>query len=243
MEEIKEKKEQLQRFQEERARDLEAREARSFAKGMNFYKLFWIFFIGCFVGVVIEMLWCLVTNGFIESRKGLIYGPFNLVYGFGALAMTVCLHRLEKKRDIWVFLGGFLIGSVYEYGCSWIQEAVFGTVSWQYDDFPFNLDGRINLLYSIFWGILALVWLKFLYPWMCRLIYKIPNRVGKPLTWVLLVFMILNTLVSGAAVARMTARQEGMPAGNVVEEFLDRHYPNDLLEKIYPNMVYVRENE
>ena len=135
-----------------------------------------------------------------------------------------------------------VIGSVFEYLCSWIQEVLFGTVSWQYDNMPFNLNGRINLLYSLFWGLLALVWVKGIYPLMCRLISRIPNRVGRPLTWVLLVFMIFNSAVSGLAVARMSARREGKPASNAVETFLDNRYPDDRLKKIYPNMVYVQED-
>ncbi|MBQ8333199.1 MAG: hypothetical protein IJX93_05440, partial [Clostridia bacterium] len=57
----------------------------SFAHGLNFYKLFWVFTIGCFIGVVIETFWCLLRYRKLESRKGLVWGPFNLVYGFGAL--------------------------------------------------------------------------------------------------------------------------------------------------------------
>lgn len=211
----------------------------SFAHDLNFYQLFWIFFIGCFLGVVIETLWCLLTRHHYESRTGLIYGPFNLVYGFGALFMTLGLNWLSKKRDAWIFLGGVVIGSVFEYLCSWIQETLFGTVSWQYDKMPFNLNGRINLLYSLFWGALALVWVKGIYPLMCRAISRIPNQIGKPLTWVLLVFMVLNSAISGLAVARMSARREGTAPTTAIESFLDRHYPDERLEKIYPNMVYV----
>ena len=211
----------------------------SFAHDLNFYQLFWIFFIGCFLGVVIETLWCLLTRHHYESRTGLIYGPFNLVYGFGALFMTLGLNWLSKKRDAWIFLGGVVIGSVFEYLCSWIQETLFGTVSWQYDKMPFNLNGRINLLYSLVWGALALVWVKGIYPLMCRAISRIPNQIGKPLTWVLLVFMVLNSAISGLAVARMSARREGAAPTTAIESFLDRHYPDERLEKIYPNMVYV----
>ena len=211
----------------------------SFAHDLNFYQLFWIFFIGCFLGVVIETLWCLLTRHHYESRTGLIYGPFNLVYGFGALFMTLGLNWLSKKRDAWIFLGGVVIGSVFEYLCSWIQETLFGTVSWQYDKMPFNLNGRINLLYSLFWGALALVWVKGIYPLMCRAISRIPNQIGKPLTWVLLGFMGLHSAISGLAVARMAARREGAAPTTAIESFLDRHYPDERLEKIYPNMVYV----
>lgn len=210
---------------------------RSFAHGLNFYKLFWIFFIGCFAGVVIETIWCLIVHSKFESRQGLIYGPFNPVYGFGALVLTVGLHWLSKKRDLWIFLGSVVLGSAAEYLCSWVQETVFGTLSWQYDAMPFNLNGRINLLYSIFWGILGLLWVKELYPRLSRLIEKIPNRWGIPLTWVLVVFMALNMAISGLAVARQTERHAGIPASNAFEVFLDEHYDDERLKKVYTNMV------
>lgn len=211
--------------------------ARSFAHGLNFYKLFWIFFIGCFAGVVIETIWCLVVHSKFESRQGLIYGPFNPVYGFGVLVLTVGLHWLSKKRDLWIFLGSMILGSGVEYLCSWVQETVFGTLSWQYDARPFNLNGRIDLLHSVFWGLLGLIWVKELYPRLSRLIEKIPNRWGIPLTWVLVVFMALNMVISGLAVARQTERHAGIPASNAVEVFLDRHYSDERLKKVYTNMV------
>ena len=148
--------------------------------------------------------------------------------------MTLGLNWLRKKRDAWIFLGGFVIGSVFEYICSWVQEFLFGTVSWQYDEMPFNLNGRINLLYSIFWGVLALLWVKGIYPWMCRLVNRIPNKIGKPLTWVLLVFMILNSAISGLAVARMSARYAGEPATNALNNFWMTIIPMSVSKKFIP---------
>lgn len=97
-------------------------------------------------------------------RIGLVWRPFNLIYGFGAVLLTLCLYRLRRKNDRWIFLGGALLGGGYEYLCSWLQETLLGTVSWDYSEIPFNLNGRVNLLYCFFWGILALVWVKGLYP-------------------------------------------------------------------------------
>ncbi len=201
-------------------------------------RLFWVFMIGSFVGVVIEVLWCLLVNHRFESRQGLVYGWFNLVYGLGAVAITLGLQWLAKKRDIWIFFGGTVIGAAFEYLCSWFQEMVFGTVSWRYDNMAFNLNGRINLLYSMFWGLLALFWLRLLYPLICRLIDRIPRRLNSVLVWILAIFMIFNSLVSAAAVARMTARRSGQPPHSQVEVFLDRQFPDERLQKIYPNMVY-----
>ncbi|MGI6182130.1 MAG: hypothetical protein ACOYIE_08655, partial [Agathobaculum sp.] len=60
--------------------DLEERQPDYFAQGINAYKLLLVCFIGSFAGVVVESLWCLLRHGYIESRAGLVYGPFNLLY-------------------------------------------------------------------------------------------------------------------------------------------------------------------
>ncbi|MDD3428749.1 MAG: putative ABC transporter permease [Oscillospiraceae bacterium] len=214
---------------------------KKFAQGLCFYKLFWVFFIACFLGVILETLWVFVTRFELQNRTGLIYGPFNLVYGCGAVIMTICLNWLSGKRDLWIFLAGTFIGGGYEYFCSWIQEKMFGTVSWQYDKMAYNLDGRINLLYCIFWGILALLWVKEIYPRMSRWIEKIPNTYALSLTWVLIVFMIFNTIMSALAVACMAARNQDSATSNAVTAYFDEHYPDERMAKIYPSMVFVSE--
>ncbi|MGL5677626.1 MAG: putative ABC transporter permease [Cellulosilyticaceae bacterium] len=227
------------RLPDAEALEKEEREQDHFAKGLNFYKLFCIFFIGCIVGVVVEVLWCLATRHYYESRVGLIYGPFNLVYGFGALAMAVGLYWMRHKRDFTIFWGGVVIGSVIEYICSWVQEIMFGSISWNYTSFPFNLDGRINLLYSFFWGILAIIWIKFIYPLMMKGILRIPNRVGKVLTWVLLVFMVFNTVMSALAVERWAMRREGKATDKPIWEYFDKHFPDEKMQDTFPNMIFV----
>lgn len=227
------------RGKKRRGSERESKSGASFAEGLNFYKLFWVFFIGSFLGVVIEVLFCLATQHRLESRTGLVYGPFNLVYGFGALAITLGLYWLRNQRDLWIFLGGILLGGAFEYLCSWFQEMVFGTVSWEYSYMRFNLNGRVNLLYSIFWGFLALLWLKDTFPRISGAIERIPNKIGKPLTWALVVFMLFNTVMSAAAVARQTDRRAGIEASNSFEVYLDEHFDDEKLKEIYPNMQVV----
>ena len=67
-----------------------------------------------------------------------------------------------------------------------MTEIMFGKVFWDYSKIPFNLGGRINLLYCFFWGIAAVVWIKGVYPVMSAWIEKIPIRFGKIATWLLL---------------------------------------------------------
>lgn len=221
----------------------EERRIRHFAQGLNFYKLFWIFFIGSFLGVVVETIWCILTRGQYESRVGLLFGPFNLVYGFGALALAIGLYWLRTKRDALILLGGAVIGSGVEYVCSWVQERMFGSHSWDYSQMPLNVNGRISLLYSLFWGFLAIWWVKDIFPLLSRWILKIPNRVGKPLTWALCLFMLVNTVMSGYAVTRWVERQQDLPATDEMEEWMDAHYPDNRMKKIYANMEFIVEDE
>ena len=223
--------------------DYREKQEAHFAQGMTFYKLFWVFFIGCFAGVVLETIYCLIQRGHYESRVGLIYGPFNLVYGIGALCLSGALYRFRNRGRVFSFVGGFIVGSVVEYACSWFQEVCFGSTSWDYSNMPYNLNGRICLLYSVFWGILGIFWIKDIYPRMAKWILKIPNKVGKPLTWALLAFMVFNSVMTLFTSLRWTARREGVPASNAFEVYLDEHYPDERMQKIFANAEFTEDRE
>ena len=154
--------------------------------------------------------------------------------------MTMILYQYRNKSDSFIFVFGTVLGGAYEYACSVFTELVFGTVFWDYSKIPFNLGGRINLLYCFFWGIAAVVWMRVLYPRLSDWIEKIPKKAGETVTWVLVVFMIFNILMSGMALGRYTERHTGeKKAGNAVEEFLDDHFPDERMERIYPNAKVV----
>ena len=118
---------------------------------------------------------------------------------------------------------------------------MFGTVFWTYKHIPFNLGGRINLLFCFFWGIVAVVWLKFVYPFLSKMIEKIPKKIGRVLTWVLLVFMIFDAAVSSLALGRYSQRQRGVEAETQLEQMLDEHFPDERMAKIYPKARLVRK--
>ncbi len=218
--------------------DLAEQQEKHFAQGVNLYKLFLILFVGSFAGVVVELLWCFVRNGYFESRSGLVYGPFNMLYGIGAAAITMALYPFRNRGKWLSFLGGFLVGSVVEYVCSWFMEVVYGAASWDYSHMPFNLNGRICLLYSFFWGFLGVWWIKDLYPRMAKWILRIPNKAGKIISWLLIIFLGFNVAVSGLAVWRWSDRVHGTEAQNSFEAFIDQRFPDERMEAVYANMRF-----
>ena len=208
-----------------------------FAAGYNIYKLIWIFLIAALLGDLIETIFCRFSMGRFMSRSSVIYGPFSVVWGIGAVLLTILLHSLAHKNDRYIFIFGTLLGAAYEYLCSLFTEIFFGASFWDYSDIPFNLAGRINLLYCFFWGIIALFWVKEVYPLLSRLIEKIPVAFGVTLTWIVVVLMALNMLISGAALVRYSQRKEQIPPGNAVEAFIDSHYGDRVIERVYPSMT------
>ncbi len=206
---------------------------------INIYKLLWIFMISAFLGDIIETIYCRIVGGAWMSRSGVLYGPFSIVWGLGAVVLTLVLYRFVKKADRYIFVIGALLGGVYEYVCSVFTEIVFGTVFWDYSHMPFHIHGRTNLLYMVFWGILAVVWIRLVYPSLSKIIEKIPPTAGKIATWVMIAFMICNALLSSLAMARYTQRQEGIAPANVVDEFLDMTYEDEVIERVWPNAVIV----
>lgn len=219
----------------------ESKEDKPFAYGFCFTKLFYLFVIGSFIGTILETIWAFCVDGHFEMRVGMVYGPFIPVYGGGACFLTAALYKLYKLNDTLVFVISAFVGAGFEYFCSWLQEQMFGTVSWDYSDTPFNLDGRTNLMYALIWGFLGLVWVRYLYPWTAKLIEKIPKRAGAIITTFLIVFMAFNGFMSVTATARWTQRTEGAPASNSFEEYLDEKFDNEKMEFLFPGMKKAAE--
>lgn len=208
-----------------------------FAEGCGFYKLFWLFLIGAVLGDLVETVFCRLTAGVWMSRSSLVWGPFSIVWGLAIAAATALLYKDREKPDRHLFFIGTVLGGAYEYVCSVFTELVFGTVFWDYSEIPFNLGGRINLLYCFFWGIAAVIWIKWMYPFFSGWIEKIPVLWGYILTWVLVVFMASNIVVSSMALIRYDRRSEGMQADNVIEKLLDEHFDDERMKRIYPNAL------
>lgn len=228
--------EMLEEEREKKRQEQEAKK-RIFAYGCGFHKLVWLFFLGAFLGDITETIFCLITTGRLMSRSSVVYGPFSIVWGLGIAFFTLLLHKYQSSNDRQLFLLGTVLGGVYEYICSVFTELVFGTVFWDYSKLPFNLGGRINLLYCFFWGFAAVIWMKGLYPVLSRWIEKVPMRIGKTLSWIFVVFMVFDILVSGAALSRYTDRSKGISACNQMEIYLDEHFDDARMERIYPNAI------
>lgn len=221
--------------------EIEIADDTVFASGCGFYKIVLLFFIGAFFGDLIETVFCRVTAGVWMSRTSVVWGDFSIVWGLAIAIATALLYKYRHYSDSSLFLIGTFLGGTYEYVCSVFTEIVFGTVFWSYSHMPFNLGGRINLLFCFFWGIATVVWIKKLYPVISGVIEKIPKMIGKYLTWLLLIFMTINIVISCAALVRYSARNENSKAQTAFGKWIDSRFADERMEEIYPNAIIVHD--
>ena len=107
--------------------------------------------IGSLIGYIVEMIVALVQNGHLESRQGVLYGPFTPVYGIGIIVFYLFFNKVNTRQKGKIFIMSMILGGITEYLCSFLQEKIFGTVSWDYSNWIFNINGRttINTLYLL----------------------------------------------------------------------------------------------
>lgn len=212
-------------------------------KKLNFYNLFYIFIFGCVFGWIIEGLYTLIKKGLLINHSALVIGPFNIVYGIGATILTIFLVKLIDKSYIKLFIFSFIFGTVLEYLLSLSMEMLVGFTAWDYSKKFLNIHGRVALFYSICWGFLGIVWIKFCYPFVMKLIDKINYKFGKKIMIFLIIFLIFDTMLTFSAINRAKNCDMGIPPTNSYEKFLDNTFNSKYLKNMFNNRWIIKTSD
>ena len=197
------------------------------------YKLLYIFIISSICGYFIELIWSLVTKGIFINHSAVVIGPFNFAYGICGVALTLLLYKFKDESYLKIFILSFIGGSIIEYIMSWGMELVLGFTAWDYSDNFLNINGRICLLFSIFWGFLGILWIKILYPQFDKILNKINPKIYKILIVCLSIFLLLDILLTISAVSRARNADKGIPPNNGYERFLDSTFNSKYLKNMF----------
>lgn len=129
------------------------------------------FLIYSVLGWIMESVFRSVSEKKIINT-GFLRGPICPIYGFGAIIMITILSRFSNNIVL-LFIASVVILTFWEYIVGVLLEKMFHTKYWDYSDHKINFQGRICLTNSIYWGILGVVFLKFIHPFMQELVGKI----------------------------------------------------------------------
>ena len=217
---------------------------------ISFHHLFWYFIIFSVLGLLIETLFCYITMGIIESRKGLLYGPFCPIYGIGAACLIYILDKY-KNNNKKIFIYGAIAGSVIEYVLSFGLEAIYGSRFWDYAYKPFNLNGRICLTFSIYWGVLAIILVKWVKPIIDKLVDKIKPHTRNIVELGIFIFLVIDGLVTIWGIQtcqnRVVYNKVYKPVdGNIFSEIRSKmeneYFTNERMSTTFPNLRIKNEN-
>lgn len=227
--------------------------------GFTIIRLLAYFIIYSVIGFVIETIFGLLTKGVIESRKSFLYGPFCGIYGLGAVVMIIGLQKF-KKNNYTLFIGGFIIGSIIEYVISLVGELMFNIKWWDYSNMPFNINGRICVWYSFFWGLLAIYLMSHINPKVDRFIEKIPKNILKNTTIILTIFLFFDFLLTCFAlkmfyvrlvnnydldikgVDRYIVKYTELYEKPGIKKFVDTHFSDEKIMKTFPNIKVTQKD-
>lgn len=209
----------------------------------HFWRLVWLFTLASMAGFLLESGESLLSLGYVQNRQGLLYGPFTPVYGAGAVALALLWPLLRDKGRPLAFLCAALVGAGVEYLWSWGQEALFGVLFWDYHHFRFHLDGRVNLPFTLLWGLLGLSFWVWFYPRFRSFWSGLPPSGTAVVGLVLTLLLVGDGLWSAAALVRQGQRQADLPAFSPLTAYLDHVWPDEALASRFPTMRIIAKRQ
>ncbi|MCI9040023.1 MAG: putative ABC transporter permease [Clostridia bacterium] len=211
---------------------------------INIHQLFWYFILFSILGLIIETLYGYFTMGIWESRKGLIWGPFCPVYGVGAIFLIFFLNHVDQKSYFKLFFYGVLTGAAVEYVLSYGLEAIYGARFWDYSYAKGDINGRICIIYSLFWGILAIGLMKLIKPLIDKIIERINLKIKASTEMAMFLFLAVDALVTVWAVSIYEKRaicqfyQEEMKYSQIpfMRKIEEEYFTDTRMKKTFPNL-------
>lgn len=159
-----------------------------------FLYYFFIFILYSILGWCIEMISCYLYTKKLVNR-GFLIGPYCPIYGTAALLMILFLSKYQDDLFALFIMSAF-ISSVLEYITSYLMEKIFKARWWDYSTRSFNVNGRICLLNSISFGILGIILIAYIYPFIQTIVSKIPTNFFNVITICLFIAFLVDFIVS-----------------------------------------------
>ena len=207
----------------------------------GFYQYIIIFVVASVLGLILETVYMYALYGVVESRVGLVWGPFSPLYGFGAVLLTAVLWPLRNQPTWMIFVISAGIGGILEQIAGWGMETVMHAWSWSYLHFPDHITQWVAWRFLIMWGVLGLAWCKLIMPEMLFRIGEPTTRRQAVVAGLLTAFIALDVSITVMCFYRAGKRQEGIPPQNVFEEYIDRHFGDDFISDTFENINLDRD--
>lgn len=161
---------------------------------MNMLELLNYFIIYSSLGWMMESVFRSICERKLINT-GFLRGPFCPIYGIGCAIMIVSLKGFENK-PILLFFIALSVLTIWEYLVGVLLETMFHTKYWDYSNHKFNFQGRICLTNSIYWGILGVLFVKYIHPFIQEIVEKIDTNLLNYIMAILFMVFVVDTISS-----------------------------------------------
>lgn len=199
-------------------------------------KILFYFAIYSFLGWLMES----VYRSIIEKKiinSGFLHGPFCPIYGFGAMIMILILQKISNNIII-IFITSTIILTIWEYSVGVILEKIFKTKYWDYSDKKFNINGRICLQNSVYWGIIGVLFLKMIHPFIEEKVNLIPETILFYMSIVIYIIILTDVVVTITKILFIDKKiQQLYEISNMIKEKIVELKESEKLEKVYEENI------
>ena len=160
----------------------------------SFLEIIIYFITYSFLGWVMESIFRSISERKIINT-GFLKGPFCPIYGCGAIIMLLFLSEL-RYSTILLFIMSVIFLSLWEYVVGYFLEKAFHTKYWDYSNHKFNYKGRICLSNSIAWGVLGVVFINYIHPFIVNILSKIDDIYIQILIPIISLILLIDAVIS-----------------------------------------------
>lgn len=166
-----------------------------------FFNYLWFFIIYSIIGWIIEVIFAAVKYRELVNR-GFLNGPYCPIYGFGMLFVILSLNSFTGNILI-LFAASTILTTVLEAVVGVVLNKMFNKTWWDYSVEPFNFKGYICLRASLTWGVCCVIALKFIHPYIAKMVDIIPEPYSYIIILALAAFVILDLISTVAVINKL----------------------------------------
>lgn len=208
-----------------------------------FFTYFILFLIYSFLGWAIEVIVTFYKDKKFVNR-GFLLGPYCPIYGFSSIVMILYLNRYCDSF-ITVFLLAVVVCSIIEYLVSYLMEKLFNARWWDYSNRKFNINGRVCLENSIWFGLLGTLLIYVVNPFLYNLISKMSDNVLLIVGSFLLIIFVIDLIISlnvtfkiKSNITKLIKKDSTEEFNHKIKELIDSKLLNRRLFKAFPKLKF-----
>ncbi len=194
-------------------------------------KILLYFAIYSFLGWCVESIYKSILDKKLVN-SGFLYGPFCPIYAFGAIIMALILTKLPNNVFI-IFISSTILLTVWEYIVGVFLEKIFKTKYWDYSHLKFNINGRVCLKNSIYWGLLGVAFTFVIHPFIKQYVDMIPEKTLMYVNIVVYTVLLTDVVISVTRILFIDKKiQQIHEIGDKIKEKINELKQQDIMGKV-----------